>query len=73
MKLEKIEIRRTDRHFYSSGEKGAKQIEIIFVDGIFSDCTFDFRGKYARYQWRILAAINEEIADLEVLYVANGV
>lgn len=73
MTLEKVEIIRTDRHFYSSGGEEARQIEIIFVDGIFSTCKFDFRGNYDRSQWRILAAISEEIANLAALYVANGV
>ena len=40
-------------------------VEIIFVNDKFSSASFPFQGAYTRNGWRILAGINEKIAEIE--------
>ena len=48
---------------YSVKEQG--QVEIIFVEGKFAKASYPFLGIYSRNGWRILAAVEKEIATIE--------
>jgi len=40
-------------------------VTITFLNGKFHDCSFDYRGRYTREQWKELAWINSEIEKIE--------
>ena len=48
-------------------------IHIVFENGEFSRCSFGFSGTYTREQWKILAAIEKKITELELSYSSNTV
>lgn len=40
-------------------------LTIIFENGVFREAKFTMSGTYSRHDWRVLAAIEEEISRLE--------
>lgn len=53
------------------GVKKDGEVAIHFLNGKFSHVYFPFTGKYTRNGWRILAAIEAEIARLEGELTSN--
>ena len=52
----------------SGGELGVKEqgnIQVTFKNGNFAYASFPFQGPYTRNGWRILAAINQKIEEIE--------
>ena len=41
------------------------EIEIVFVNGIFSRCSFPGSGYYSRKQWKLLSLIENVISQIE--------
>lgn len=62
---------KTDIYHYEINEGGEFQIiesgdiTIVFENDVFVSVSFPFREKYSRNGWRILAAINEKISEIE--------
>ena len=52
----------------SGGELGVEEtgtVTITFLNGKFEKCHFPFAGNYTRNGWRILAAIEQKISEIE--------
>lgn len=71
------ELTRTDSYLYSVNQGGSlnirvvphqDNIKIIFINGKFANCEFNFTGTYTRPQWHILGGIAEKITELESRY-----
>jgi len=66
--------KRIDTYEYQINGGGVYFVEesgrviIIFEDGKFKSASYPFSGQYSRNAWRILAAINEKINEIEVRY-----
>jgi hypothetical protein len=63
----KLVHRSTTDQFTYDLAFGQGQVSVKFVNGVFSDVTFPFRSTYTREQWKILSAIESEIAEIEKL------
>lgn len=48
-----------------------KDIEIVFVNGKYDRCKFNFRGPYTRAHWHILKGIADKIAEIEAAFAAQ--
>jgi hypothetical protein len=45
--------------------KESGEVKILFENDVFVSASFPFRDVYTRNGWRILAGINEKIAEIE--------
>lgn len=77
LKMEQKRFNREDVYSFDVMEQinqhgeqcgGIRHVTIIFLNGKFDHCAFDFHGKYTRENWRVLAVINDKIAELEEVY-----
>ena len=62
---------KTDTYSYTINSGGefyvteSGKVTIVFENGVFISASFPFRDRYSRNGWRILAAINKKIEEIE--------
>lgn len=75
------ELTRTDTYLYSVNQGGElnirvetheDNIQIIFINGKFKECRYDFKQMYTRTHWHILGGIADKITELENRYRGEG-
>lgn len=60
----------TDVYIYQLQESDrTTDVKIVFIDGVFSYCSYPMKGEYTRTGWKVLKEIEEAIAELEEKFI----
>jgi hypothetical protein len=66
-------VNKTEEYCYKIEVEGEKAVIIIvFENEMFERVSFPFGGPYTRSEWRILAAIERQITEIEEKYAKGG-